>query len=121
MKIVGEPFWVNGQLLKRWSIGSPIPRGILKGMIRSLCSVNLDNLAGGVAQWSVGKIGVRQIIQRGGKRKTRHGLHGYLEIKYLIRTTVSTSTTENTDGSAGGAPPEFMETMSSGSAKAEEE
>lgn len=121
MKIVGEPFWVNGQLLKRWSIGSPIPHGILKGMIQSLCSVGLDNLAGGVAQWSVERIGVLQIIQRGGKRKTRHGLSGYHAIKYRMAITVSTSTTEDTDGSAEGAPPKFMETMSSGSAKAEEE
>ncbi len=90
-------------------------------MIQSLCSVGLDNLAGGVAQWSVERIGVRQIIQRGGKRKTRHGLSGYHAIKYRMAITVSTSTTEDTDGSAEGAPPEFMETMSSGSAKAEEE
>lgn len=88
-------------------------------MIRSLCSVNLDNLAGGVAQWSAGKIGVQQIIQRGGKRKTRHGLSGYRAIKYRMAFIVSTSTTENTDGSAEGAPPESTEIMSSGNAKAE--
>lgn len=114
MKTEPGVFRVSGQLLARWSIGTPIPRGILKAMIRSLSSVNLDNFPGGELHLCVDRIGVRRITQRGGKRKTLHGLHGHHAVVYLMRFTVSTSTTENTDVSAKGAPPESTETMSSG-------